>query len=93
MTTPIAMTMIAHFVTEMISMKLEKTLREFAVARFRDRYNEECSIQKSSLAEQDCIWLGVHEKRMHLTQAQVAELLPLLQHFVETGDLIDYGSD
>jgi len=25
--------------------------------------------------------------RMHLTQAQVRELLPLLQHFAETGEL------
>lgn len=25
--------------------------------------------------------------RMHLTQAQVAELIPVLQHFVETGEL------
>ncbi|BCP56261.1 hypothetical protein K32_48780 [Kaistia sp. 32K] len=25
--------------------------------------------------------------RMHLTQAQVAELLPALQHFVDTGEL------
>ena len=25
--------------------------------------------------------------RMHLTQSQIAELLPLLQHFAETGEL------
>lgn len=25
--------------------------------------------------------------RMHLTQAQVAELMPVLQHFVDTGEL------
>lgn len=27
--------------------------------------------------------------RMHLTQDQVKELLPILQHFAETGDLVD----
>jgi hypothetical protein len=47
------------------------------------------------------IWLGcehetVHEKtgqpcgaRMHLTQAQVASLLPVLLHFVMTGEVSD----
>ncbi len=31
----------------------------------------------------------VANTRMHLSQAQVAELLPALQHFVETGELPD----
>lgn len=72
--------------------------RGFLKGSFKDRYGEECSIQKSSLATEDCIWLGCrHETvdkqgrpcgaRMHLTQAMVADLLPLLQHFVETGEL------
>lgn len=89
----------------------------------------ECSIQKSSLATEDCIWLGVDHvdlkilasvavsmgredllvghgperttgwvdwpvpqgvttsARMHLSQEQVRALLPLLQHFAETGEL------
>ena len=73
--------------------------RGFLKGAWLDRYGEKCSIQKSSLAEEDCIWLGCdHETihhttgercgaRMHLTQQMVADLLPLLQHFVETGEL------
>lgn len=61
--------------------------RGFLKGKFKDRYGVECSIQKSSLATEDCIWLGTVVDRMHLTQEMVAELLPLLQHFVETGEL------
>lgn len=72
--------------------------RGFLKGKFKDRYGEDCSIQKSSLATEDCIWLGCdHETvdkqgrpcgaRMHLTQEMVADLLPMLQHFVETGEL------
>lgn len=72
--------------------------RGFLRGEFKDRYGDKCSIQKSSLATEDCIWLGCdHETvdqhgrpcgaRMHLTQQMVADLIPLLQHFVETGEL------
>ncbi len=60
--------------------------RGFLRGEFKDRNDAVCSIQKSSIATEDCIWLGC-ERRMHLTQAMVADLLPLLQHFVATGDL------
>jgi len=74
--------------------------RGFLRGKFKDRYGEDCSIQKSSLATEDCIWLGCdHETvdkqgrpcgaRMHLTREMVSDLLPLLQHFVATGDLIE----
>jgi len=33
----------------------------FAKAEFKDHYGIECSVQKSSLASQDCIWLGINE--------------------------------
>lgn len=77
-------------------MKLRSTPRGFSRADFIDLYGKECSIQKSSLATQDAIWLGCDTglhvdgqcmARMHLTQDMVAKLLPLLQHFVETGEL------
>jgi hypothetical protein len=80
-------------------MEITYTGRGFGRAEFKDRYGEACSIQESSSAEEHCIWLGcehetIHEKtgercgaRMHLTQELVAGLLPLLQHFVETGEL------
>ena len=77
-------------------MKLEKTERGFGRTEFVDRYGSECSLQKSSLATEDCIWFGVHKSfvkgdksstRMHLTQDMVKELLPFLKKFVKTGEL------
>lgn len=70
-----------------MKIAMHPTVRGFLLGQFWDRYGELCSIQKSSLATEDAIWLGVDEHRMHLTQEQVAALLPLLQHFAETGDL------
>lgn len=95
---------------------MEKTLRGFDITEFIDRYGQKCSLQKSSLAFEDCIWFGitnpipqvmaskiidggvgwadvpVHKDiqisgRMHLTREMVAEMLPYLQKFVETGQL------
>lgn len=79
-------------------MEVTPTQRGFLRGQFKDRYGADCSIQKSSLATEDCIWLGCdHETvdqqgrpcgaRMHLTQQMAAELIPMLQYFVETGDL------
>ena len=103
-------------------MELTTTNRGFALIEFLDRNQAPCSIQKSSLAFEDAVWIGVddpspkilhgeatrmgvpHEatcgwvpypipeevmitSRMHLTREQVAELIPVLQRFVETGDL------
>ena len=33
------------------------------------------------------IWFGSYKMQMHLDQEQVAALIPLLEHFVETGRL------
>jgi len=98
------------------------TPRGFASHEFKDAYDIKCSIQKSSSAERNCIWLGVDDpapvimaskaaqygiyttatcgwipfqipddvlihSRMHLTQEHVENLLPLLQHFADTGRL------
>lgn len=106
-------------------MKLDKTNRGFYRGEFLDRYDEECSIQESSLASEACIWLGVSRPRpkylksqykqvgmprpadgdltgwaeyplpegvsltarMHLTQEHARQLIPMLQHFVDTGEL------
>ena len=92
-------------------IKMTRTGRGFAVGSFTDRYGVKCSIQKSSLATEDAIWLGCNDAdpkvcvpgmswqpvdmpdgyvantRMHLTRKQVLALLPLLEHFVETGEL------
>lgn len=103
-------------------MKIKKNKRGFPYAEFTDKYGNTCSIQKSSIATEDCIWLGVDDAkpmimaslangygiktkettgwvpypipevvslstRMHLTQKQVRKLLPLLQNFVDTGEI------
>lgn len=39
----------------------EVTLRRVARVEFTDRYGAECSVQKSSLATEDAIWVGVNE--------------------------------
>jgi len=101
-------------------MEKYKTERGFDFSLFKDRNGIECTIQKSSLATEDCIWFGarkiglkefvadrqpsawvnkddvdehslehhyVANNRMHLTREQVAELIPVLQKFVDTGEL------
>lgn len=42
-------------------MKKEKTNRGFSLVKFQDRYNAKCSIQKSNLATERCIWFGVDD--------------------------------
>ena len=104
-----------------MTINLLPTQRGFLRCEFTDRYGAKCSIQKSSLADDDAIWFGVDNPdpkilaskvmeggtgwvkypipddvlittRMHLTQAQVAELLPLLIYFVEHGELPQQAS-
>ena len=96
-----------------IKMKIKKTQRGFGIVNSKDQHGTECSIQKSSSAMDDFIWLGIDnpkltvfkdesmgqylettlpktwmvDSRMHLSREQVAELLPILQKFVETGEL------
>jgi len=97
-------------------------VRGFQGYNFLDFYKHEFSLQKSSLATEDCLWFGLNNvnplalhgdakrlgvkttatsgwvpyplpeevnlnTRMHLSRGQVAELIPVLQHFVATGDL------
>ncbi len=68
-------------------MKFKKTKRGFDIAEFTDSYGQSCSIQKSSIDTEDCIWLGVELNRMHLTRKQVAKIIIILQNFVYTGQL------
>lgn len=98
-----------------MSIKMRRTQRGFAKGQFVDRYGAQCSIQKSSLADEAAIWIGVDDPqpkvlvpgkgfqpvdlkvlvqgelsihtRMHLTVDMVRQLLPLLQHFADTGEL------
>jgi hypothetical protein len=103
-------------------MEKKKTNRGFELGEFKDYYGNECSIQKSSLATEDAIWIGINDPdpkvlaskassfgiatdettgwvefpipddvlintRMHLSREQVANLIPVLQRFVDTGIL------
>ena len=43
-----------------LTLVRSKTNRGFDLIEFRDLYDESCSLQKSSLATDDAIWLGVH---------------------------------
>jgi hypothetical protein len=113
-------------------MKKSKTLRGFVLFENVDTYNTPYSIQKSSLATEDRIWLGVDNAmpkimakdvldcperysdfeieqankqngtgwvdfyvpsevllttRIHINKQQVAEIIKILQKFVDTGEL------
>lgn len=68
-------------------MKLEVTNRGFYIATGFDLYSEGYSVQDSSLAEISAIWLGGQDGRAHLNQEMVADLIPLLQRFVDTGSI------
>lgn len=71
----------------MREFKFGNTLRGFDLIEFQDRNGRECTLQKSSIADEECIWLGQGENRMHLSQDDVAPLLKLLQYFVDIGEL------
>lgn len=70
-----------------MTIKLTPTNRGFLRGDFRDFYGQACSIQESSLADVAAIWLGAQPNRAHLTQKQVAELMPMLEFFVANGTL------
>lgn len=40
---------------------MDKTERGFDIQRFMDRNGVECSLQKSSIATEDCIWFGCND--------------------------------
>lgn len=42
-------------------MKVKHTKRGFDLIEWKDKYGSLCSLQKSSLATDDCIWLGIDE--------------------------------
>lgn len=42
-------------------MKKEKTSRGFGIINFKDSYGSACSLQESSSAMEDKIWLGVDD--------------------------------
>ena len=72
---------------------------------FTDYDGESCSIQESSLADQDGLWLGCNHNtkphhvtgdelapRMHLTKPMAQALIPLLMRFARFGTLAEGDS-
>ena len=55
-------------------MKLKQTDRGFDYVDFKDRYDHKCSLQKSSLATEDCIWLGIEDAEVRVLASQHREL-------------------
>ncbi len=47
------------------------TERGFKRIEFLDRYNNECSIQKSSLGTEDAIWFGIDEAEPKILASKV----------------------
>lgn len=105
-----------------MEIKWTRTDRGFALGEFSDRHDQACEIAKSSLAEEDCIWLGIRDANpmvmasqadrhgietdkttgwvpypipddvllrtsIHMTRDMAKTLIPILQHFVKTGQL------
>ena len=54
-------------------MEQKKTGRGFKFSEFTDRYGTECSLQKSSLATEDCIWLGVNSANPQIMASKTKE--------------------
>jgi len=81
----------------MAELELRPTDRGFLRAEWKDAFLADCSIQESSNADERRLWLGVELEggrgRMHLNRAMVAALLPLLQRFVATGQLLPPEED
>ncbi len=55
-------------------MKKTTTKRGFDVIEFKDFYKEECSLQKSSLATEDAIWLGVDDPKPQIMCSDAIKL-------------------
>jgi hypothetical protein len=67
-----------------------QTGRGFEVIEFRDRYDQECTLQQSSLADytkpgSSAVWLGTGEDRMHIDYDQAKLLVSALKRWIKTG--------
>lgn len=85
-------------------LDLQPTNRGFLHAAFKDRNRIACSIQESSIATEECIWLGCDEgehhhvtgdcmARMHLTREMAAEIGRALTRFALRGTLAEPTPD
>ena len=70
--------------------KVRRTERGFEIISFKDCYENDCSLQQSSLADYDtpgtsAVWLGIGLNRMHLDLEQVKGLVIVLSRWVKYG--------
>lgn len=54
-------------------MNYKKTERGFRYIEFNDLYGEKCSIQKSSLATDDAIWIGIDDANPQVMASKTAK--------------------
>ena len=54
-------------------MEIKKTHNGFDIIEFDDMYNTRCSLQESSLATEEAIWLGVSDPRPVMLASQTSE--------------------
>lgn len=54
-------------------MKKEKTGRGFSFYKFKDGSGTKCSIQKSSVATEDMIWIGVSDPDPKIMASQASQ--------------------
>lgn len=47
------------------------TNRGFTILQFKDSYDEVCDIQRSSTADDDCVWVGIHDPHPQILASKV----------------------
>jgi hypothetical protein len=55
------------------NVKPFETERGFRGYEFIDRYGNECSIQDSSIATEDCIWFGINDPKPQIMVSQARQ--------------------
>ncbi len=55
-------------------VEIEANQRGFSLGEFKDQYGFECSIQKSSIATKDCIWLGIDDPKPQIMVSDARRL-------------------
>lgn len=53
---------------------VQKTERGFELIRFEDKYKLVCSLQQSSAASEECIWLGIDDAKPQILATDALRL-------------------
>lgn len=43
---------------------MDHTERGFSIEKFKDKGNNQCSLQKSSITTEDCVWFGIDNPKL-----------------------------